>query len=222
MGSVAAAIIGAPLTMVFLVLEGTGNFPMTIGVMVGVIVSSTIVRLVFGYSFSTWRFHQRGIGIRGAHDIGWLADLTVGRLMRADPKIVQEGMSVREIRAKYPPGSAKRVFVVGKDGVFLGQLDIGAVHEVAEEEALDGKFARDFAIHDDLYLLAYENVRTAITRFEEKEVEALAVLDSTVDKAVVGYMTEHYALRRYNQELERRRSADLGERDLFSISEPPR
>jgi len=26
----------------------------------------------------------------------------------------------------------------------------------------------------------------------------------------------------YNQELERRRSADLGERDLFSISEPPR
>ena len=42
------------------------------------------------------------------------------------------------------------------------------------------------------------------------------------DAAIVGYMTEHYALRRYNQELERRRSADLGERDLFSISEPPR
>jgi chloride channel protein, CIC family len=222
MGSVAAAVIGAPLTMVFLVLEGTGNFPMTVGVMVGVIISSTIVRLVFGYSFSTWRFHQRGIGIRGAHDIGWLADLTVGRLMRADPKLVQEGMSVREIRAKYPPGTAKRVFVVGKEGVFLGQLDMGAIDEVKEEEALDGKFARDFAVHDDLYLLAYENVRTAITRFEEKEVEALAVLDSTVERVVVGYMTEHYALRRYNQELERRRSADLGDRDLFSISEPPR
>jgi CIC family chloride channel protein len=222
MGSVAAAVIGAPLTMVFLVLEGTGNFPMTVAVMVGVIISSTIVRLAFGYSFSTWRFHQRGIGIRGAHDIGWLADLTVGRLMRADPKIVQEGMSVREIQAKYPVGSAKRVFVVGKEGVFLGQLDMAAIHDLKEEPVLDGKYARDFAASDDLYLLAYENVRTAITRFEEKEVEALPVLDSTVDRIVVGYMTEHYALRRYNQELERRRSADLGERDLFSISEPPR
>jgi CIC family chloride channel protein len=222
MGSVAAAVIGAPLTMVFLVLEGTGNFPMTVGVMVGVIVSSTIVRLVFGYSFSTWRFHQRGIGIRGAHDVGWLADLTVGRLMRADPKIAQEGLSVREIQAKYPPGMAKRVFVVGKEGVFLGQLDMAAIHEIKEEATLDGRFARDFASHDELYLLAYENVRTAITRFEEKQVETLPVLDSTVDKIVVGYMTEHYALRRYNQELERRRSADLGERDLFSISEPPR
>ncbi|MBS0539132.1 MAG: chloride channel protein [Proteobacteria bacterium] len=220
MGSVAAAIIGAPLTMVFLVLEGTGNFPMTIGVMTGVIVSSTIVRLVFGYSFSTWRFHQRGIGIRGAHDIGWLADLTVGRLMRADPKLVQEGMSVREVRAKFPSGTAKRVFVVGEGGVFLGQLDL-SIHEAKHDEVLDTKFARDFAINDDLYLLAYENVRTALTRFEEKEVEALPVLDSTVDKTIVGYMTEQYALRRYNQELERRRSADLGERDLFSISEPP-
>jgi len=208
--------------MVFLVLEGTGNFPMTVAVMVGVIISSTIVRLAFGYSFSTWRFHQRGIGIRGAHDIGWLADLTVGRLMRADPKIVQDGLSVREIQAKYPVGSAKRVFVVGKEGVFLGQLDMAAIHDLKDEAVLDGKYARDFAANDDLYLLAYENVRTAITRFEEKEVEALPVLDSTVDRIVVGYMTEHYALRRYNQELERRRSADLGERDLFSISEPPR
>jgi CIC family chloride channel protein len=222
MGSVAAAVIGAPLTMVFLVLEGTGNFPMTVGVMVGVLVSSTIVRMTFGYSFSTWRFHQRGIGIRGAHDIGWLADLTVGRLMRADPKVVQEGMSLREIRAKYPPGAAKRVFVVSKEGAFMGQLDLAEIHDVKQDEALDGRFARDFASQDDLYLLAYENVRTAITRFEEKEVESLPVLDSTVEKAIVGYMTEHYALRRYNQELERRRSADLGERDLFSISEPPR
>src|SRR5258708_15567490 len=69
MASVAAAIIGSPLTMVFLVLEGTGNFPGTIGVMGGVVIASTIVRLTFGYSFSTWRFHQRGIGIHTPHDI---------------------------------------------------------------------------------------------------------------------------------------------------------
>ena len=66
MASVAAAVIGSPLTMVFLVLEGTDNFPVTVGVMAGVVVASTIVRLTFGYSFSTWRFHQRGIGIRSA------------------------------------------------------------------------------------------------------------------------------------------------------------
>jgi CIC family chloride channel protein len=222
MGSVAAAVIGAPLTMVFLVLEGTGNFPVTVGVLVGVVFASTIVRLTFGYSFSTWRFHQRGIGIRSPHDIGWLADLTAGRLMRADPKLVPETMLLAELREQYPPGSAKRVFVVSETGAFTGALDIAALHDVLPEEAPDRRIAGDFATDPEGFLLPFENVRTALLRFEEREVEALPVLASGSDRSVVGYLTEQYALRRYNQELERRRTAELGERDLFSISEPPR
>jgi CIC family chloride channel protein len=222
MASVAAAIIGSPLTMVFLVLEGTGNFPVTIGVMVGVVIASTIVRLTFGYSFSTWRFHQRGIGIHSPHDIGWLADLTVGRLMRTDPKVVLDTTPLRELREKFPPGSAKHVFVVSESGAFVGTLDMAAIHDEKQDAALDSRFAREFATHGDLYLLPYENVRTALARFEEKEVEILPVVDSPNDKSIIAYLTEQFALRRYNQELERRRNADLGQRDLFSIAEPPR
>jgi CIC family chloride channel protein len=221
MGSVAAAIIGAPLTMVFLVLEGTGNFPVTVGVLVGVVIASTLVRLIFGYSFSTWRFHQRGIGIRGAHDVGWLADLTARRLMRADPKVAADTTPIAEIREKYPPGSGKTVFVVSDAGAFLGTLDLAAVHEAAKGEGPDRRVAGDFAVHPDLFLLPFENVRTALSRFEEREVETLPVLASGSDRSVIGYLTEQYALRRYNQELERRRAAELGERDLFSIVEPP-
>jgi CIC family chloride channel protein len=221
MASVAAAVIGSPLTMVFLVLEGTDNFPVTVGVMAGVVVASTIVRLAFGYSFSTWRFHQRGIGIRSAHDIGWLADLTVGRLMRADAKTVPETTPLGELRERFPPGSTKRVFVVSEAGGYVGSLDVAALHE--EKPTDPGtRTARDFAKDGDLYLVAYENVRTALARFEDKEVESLPVVESPTERNVVGYLSEQYALRRYNQELERRRSAELGERDLFSIGEPPR
>jgi CIC family chloride channel protein len=221
MGSVAAAIIGAPLTMVFLVLEGTGDFPMTVAVMVGVVISSTIVRLTFGYSFSTWRFHQRGLGIRSPHDIGWLADMTVGKLMRADPKIVLAELPLREIREKYPLGSAKGVFVVDQTGRYVGSLDMAAAHDAQRDQAIDTLTARDVAKSPDVFLLPSENVRTALVRFEDRLVESLPVLASPLGREVVGYLTEAYALRRYNQELERRRSAELGERDLFSISEPP-
>jgi chloride channel protein, CIC family len=222
MASVAAAVIGSPLTMVFLVLEGTDNFPVTVGVMVGVVVASTIVRLTFGYSFSTWRFHQRGVGIRGPHDIGWLADLTVGRLMREDAKTEPETTPLAELREKYPPGSVTRVFVVSAEKGYLGSLDVAAMHETRQAEGAPPLMARDFARDADVFLLTYENVRTALAKFEEKEIETLPVLDSPTEHRIVGYLTEQYALRRYNQALERRRSADLGERDLFSIAEPPR
>ena len=219
MGSVAASVIGAPLTMVFLVLEGTGDFPMTVAVMVGVIISTTIVRLTFGYSFSTWRFHQRGLGIRSPHDIGWLAGLTAGKLMRSDPKVVAASMPLREVREKYPLGSVKWIFVT-QDDQFIGSIDLAAIHDIKHSQDDAGLTARDVVKISGAYLLPTDNVRTALARFDEKQIETLPVLRSAADKHVIGYLTEAYTLRRYNQELERRR-AESGERDMFSISEPP-
>jgi len=220
MASVAASVIGAPLTMVFLVLEGTGDFPMTVAVMVGVVISTTIVRLTFGYSFSTWRFHQRGLGIRSPHDIGWLAGLSTEKLMRSDPKVVDASMPLQQIREKYPLGSSKRLFVTD-DGQFIGSIDLAAIYDTKQTENTAALKARDLVKVAEAYLLPMDNVRTALARFSEKQIETLPVLRSSWDKHVIGYLTEAYALRRYNQELERRRSVETGERDMFSISEPP-
>jgi CIC family chloride channel protein len=217
MGSVAAAIIGAPFTMVFLVLEATGDFPVTAGVLVGVITASTIVRLTFGYSFATWRFHQRGLGIRSPHDIGWIADLTVGRLMRGDAKAVPAEMTLRHVRERYPVGSVKRLFVTGEGGIYMGAFDLTLAHEPGIEDELDWIVAADIATERDVFLLPTDNVRTALMRFEEQKTESIAVVSSISEPQLTGYLTEAYALRRYTQELERRRNAELGQSDLFSL-----
>jgi CIC family chloride channel protein len=222
MGSVAAAIIGAPFTMVFLVLEATGDFPVTAGVLVGVITASTLVRLTFGYSFATWRFHQRGLGIRSPHDIGWIADLTAGRLMRADPKAVPADMTLRQVRERYPIGSAKRLYVMGQGERYMGTLDLALAHEPGIEDAVDWLVAGDIAGERDLFLLPTDNVRTALLRFEENKTESIAVVSSIAEPKLVGYLTEAYALRRYTHELERRRNAELGQSDLYSIGPPLR
>ncbi len=222
MGAVAAGIIGSPFTMVFLVLEATGDFPVTVGVLVSVITSATIVRLTFGYSFATWRFHVRGLGLKGAHDIGWIADMTVARLMRSDPKLVPADMVLRALREKYPPGAVARVFAVAPDGRYAGWLDMAEVHDPQIDDAVDQGVVADLVRQPDVYLLPSENVRTALARFEEAQTESLPVLSSRSDPKVVGYMTEAYALRRYTQELERRRSAELGEQNLFSLGQTPR
>src|SRR6185503_8649994 len=172
MACVAAAVIGAPLTMVFLVLEGTDNFPVTVGVMVGVVIASTIVRLTFGYSFSTWRFHQRGLGIRSPHDIGWLADLTVGKLMRADPKIVPAEMTLGALRAQFPLGGPKRVFVT-RGTSYAGAIDVMALHDKKNDARLDSVTAGEAAKDGDVYLLPGQNVRMALSRFEESLSESL-------------------------------------------------
>jgi CIC family chloride channel protein len=210
MGAIAAAIIGAPLTMVLLVLESTGDFPITAGVLVSVIASSTIVRLTFGYSFSTWRFHVRGLGLRGAHDIGWITDLTVSRMMRSDPQVAPTGMRLKDLRAKYPP-----------DGHYAGWVDMAVVNDPQLNEAIEAGVVADLVRERDCFLLPNENVRTALARFDDAQTETLPVLSAKADPRIIGYLTEAYALRRYTQELERRRSAELGERELFAVGQSP-
>ena len=96
------------------------------------------------------------------------------------------------------------------------------------DEVLGAAARRQVAVANELliepgraYLVPGENVRLALGRFEDSRTEALPVLVSHSDRRVVGYLTEAYALRRYMQELERRRSAELGEQNLFSLGQRP-
>ncbi|GAA0531824.1 chloride channel protein [Rhizomicrobium palustre] len=218
MGAVAAGIIGAPLTMVFLTLEATGDFALTAGVLLSVIISATIVRLSFGYSFSTWRFHQRGLAIRSAHDVGWISELSVGRLMRSDPKVVTADTSLRALRELFPPGSTKRLYVIDKAGHYAGRIDILEAHDPSIDDALPGLVAGDLAMDNKLYLLPGLNLRDALIRFEDSQSDSLPVLASETDLRPIGYLTEAYALKRYTQELERIRGEETGS-DLYSLGQ---
>ncbi|HVH80812.1 MAG TPA: chloride channel protein, partial [Stellaceae bacterium] len=97
MGSLAAGVVGAPVTMILLVLEATSDFSATLGVTLSVVISVVVVRRWFGYSFATWRFHLRGVALHSPHDIGWLHDLQVSNLMRRDFAVVPLSQPLTEL-----------------------------------------------------------------------------------------------------------------------------
>src|SRR5262252_8462078 len=127
MGAVAAAIVGAPMTMIMIVLETTGDFPATIGVMVGVVTAAMAVRHWFGYSFATWRFHLRGLAIRSPEDVGWINELLVGPMMRRDPPVIAAELPLDELHRRFPAGSVRQAFVVDDRGGLCGVIDPAAV-----------------------------------------------------------------------------------------------
>jgi chloride channel protein, CIC family len=215
MGTMAAAIIGAPVTMILLTLEMTANFYVTVGVTVGVIVASMIVRSTFGYSFATWRFHLRGVPIRGAQDVGWIRDLTVRKMMRRDIHTVSENLPLAELRAQFPLGGTNRVFLLDAKGDYAGMVVTADAHNPDLDERLANLRAADLRQAETQFLLPHQNVRAALDRFVSAEVEALPVLASATDRKAIGFVTEAYALRRYNQELEQARGDEFADPTLF-------
>ena len=208
MGAVSAAVIGGPLTMTFIALETTGDLWLTTAVLIAVIVASQVTRELFGYSFATWRFHLRGETIRSAADIGWMRDLTVGKMMRQDVKIAPATMPIAAFRAAFPLGSTGYVAVVDEGERYAGMVQVADAHAA---EAPADRPVRELAHQTDAMLLPGMAIKEAVLAFDRAEAEALAVVDSYDDRRVIGLLSEAYALRRYAAELERRRQEMLGE-----------
>ena len=134
MSALAVAIIGGPLTMGFLALETTGSLPMTVAVLAACVVSALTVRRTFGYSFATWRFHLRGEAIRSAVDIGWMRNLTVGRMMRREMRTVRADTPLGAFRRDFPLGSTQRVIALDDEDRYAGIVLLPEAHADADDD----------------------------------------------------------------------------------------
>jgi CIC family chloride channel protein len=211
MSGLAAAIIGAPLTMIVLALEVTGDFGMAGVVMLCVLAASLTARETFGYSFATWRFHLRGESIRSAQDVGWIRSLTVDSLMRRDAPIVRNNMSFEAFREKFPLGSAKTVIAADEAGRYAGLVEVATVHSHELDTLGSAGLIEDLAYQRDDVLLPSMNAKDAARDFDRLESDAIAVVDTRDTRRIVGLLTEAHVLRRYSAELDRHRREALGE-----------
>jgi CIC family chloride channel protein len=209
MGTLSVAVVGGPLTMTFLVLESTGNLGVAGGVLAASIATSLAVRATFGYSFTTWRLHLRGETIRGGQDVGWIRELTVGKLMVAAPPTVPVSASLREFRDAHPLGSAHVVVAVDDAGRYAGLVQTAEAHVATLDHGDDGGSVAALArlpqtrLHPDL------DVRAALAVFDSAQADTLAVVDRQ-SEIVVGTLSEAFTARRYALEADRAARSVLG------------
>ncbi|MBS0383748.1 MAG: chloride channel protein [Proteobacteria bacterium] len=200
MGALAAAVIGTPLTMSFLVLETTSDYALTAAVLTASVASNLVARELFGYSFSTWRFHLRGETVRSARDVGWVRELTVARLMRTDPATAPADINIGEFRRRFPLGSRQRVVLVDAGNRVRGIVLVAQAHV---EGLSDDAGAISIANTTDQALVPSMSIKDAMRAFDETESDTLIVVDTPERGQLLGTLNETYATRRYAEEMER-------------------
>ncbi len=208
LSALSASVIGGPLTMSFIALESSGDLWLTAAVLIAAIIARQLTREFFGYTFATWRFHLRGETIRSAADVGWIRDLTVAQMMRADVRTTPAETPLSAFREAFPLGSTSQVVAVDEDGRYAGMVLVAEAHAPELGATLS---VRELLRQSDHMLLAQMTVQEAISAFDRYETEALAVVDSVERRQVIGLLSEAHALRRYSDASERQRRELLGE-----------
>jgi CIC family chloride channel protein len=136
-----------------------------------------------------------------------MRNLTVGRMMRREVRTVRIDTPLSAFRRDFPLGATSRAVVVDETNRY------GGIVLLSEAHALDrnAETLADLLHHQNDVLLPQMTVKDAIAMFEEAESDALAVVDGRDTRRVIGLLTEQYALRRYSEELDRRRRELSGE-----------
>jgi CIC family chloride channel protein len=203
MSAFGAAVVGTPLAMAILAAEITSQVGLMPEVLLGVIVATLVVRVLFGYSFSIWRLHVRGSPARSAADIAWARSILMREIMRPDVVKFPDTVSCGELLEKYPPGSIKWIALVTAEGRYAGLCDVA---EVAFASKAPKQPASEFARQQSEMLTLKQSLEDAMLWFEIPGRELAIVVNSLEAKEIVGIITESYVLKRYAQELERRRN----------------
>ncbi len=206
MAAMAVTIVGGPMALSLLTLEVTHDFALTGVVVTACLCAGAFTRATFGYSFSTWRLHLRGTGIRGPRDIGWALMLTAGRMMRRSPPAVDSASTVAGFRHAAPLGSTSRVLLVDQAGKYDGVVITAEAYDPHLEETapiISLARLRNQTLHPE------DGIETILSRFDQLQVDDIAVTDR--QGRVLGLLTEKYVRRRYAEELEKSQRSLFGE-----------
>ena len=212
MGAVSAATLGAPISTILIIFELTGDYELTVGVMVAVVIASLITRIWHGPSFFTDQLHRRGLELQGGHDMAALRSLRVHDLMRQDHVCVKEGTSPATLRDRLRQAPLNELFVTDEQERLVGTITLEDLGDIAFDSTQDRKFcALDLARRSPPYLEMSDDLQKAIRRFGEVDEGLLAVVDSADGMRLIGCLHERDVMRAYNNALVAQRAEEHGE-----------
>jgi chloride channel protein, CIC family len=137
MGAVSAAVLGAPISTTLIVFELTDDYPLTIAVMIGVVVSNVVAQQFLGKSFFSWQLERAGLDLKGGFETTLLRSIKVRRLVDRNPETVSIGAGLQELRTKLQTSEIGELFVLRETGELFGTITLADLSDIAFDHDVD-------------------------------------------------------------------------------------
>lgn len=212
MGALASAVLGAPISTTLIVFELTGDYQVTVAVLLASVVANVTAAQISGRaSFFHWQLAGRGIDLESGAAAHWLNRLKVADLVRRDADTVRQDARLGEIRRLLQARPEGEVFVLCDQGQVIGSITLADLAETAFDASLDDLLnARDVArLHPPLVSLD-DSIGTAIDSMRRHHQAHMAVVAHDDTEVFVGWIHLTDALDAHNRALIAARNDETG------------
>ncbi|MBO6947368.1 MAG: chloride channel protein [Rhodospirillales bacterium] len=206
MGAVAAAVLGAPISTTLIIFEITGDYKLSLAVMLAIVVSTELTHHLFGASFFAETLRRRNVDLRDGFEAEVLDTIKVRHILDHGTNVAAETISmetpITEVREKLSASTTGELFVVQPTGELYGTItlqDCGAT--LFDNECSDLLRAADLARLHPPILNEGDNLGAAMRIMRESGEDHIAVLRDPHTKVFTGCVHHRDVMTAYNRAL---------------------
>lgn len=205
MGAVASAILGAPISTTLIVFELTGDYRVTIAMMVAVVLAAILAQQFQYRSFFHWQLARRAVKLAEADEV-LLHARTVGDVMLESVETISPSMTFAQLRDVYRESEAQAYFLVDEEQRIIGALNETDVkYALLDPELDDFGLAVDIASQPGPLLTPNTPLDEAMTAFGGTAFRFLPVVDSANERHLIGIVRYRDVLAAHNEALKEAR-----------------
>lgn len=221
MGASLAGINSIPITAILMIFEMSREYTIMLPLMLGVIVSSTIVQIVNKGSVHQKLLEKQGYRMYGSKEMGILRSIYAEQVMQLNPVLVHQNATLKRVVSKLMESKHHRIYLVDDNNNLSGVISDNHIRDlITEFETLkESLIANDIADNHVASITRKQDLDYALKIVTKGDIEELPVIESETERKVIGVISRSDILSIYNKETLKSDLADGLTRELSTLNE---
>jgi chloride channel protein, CIC family len=200
MGALTAGIMRAPLTVILILFEVTGNYEIVLPIMFAAVTSSLIARLTYRHTMETYVLEKEGVRLGFGIALSVAEHINISDLIKADYVRFDVSENASTIVDVFYNTPETDFLITDEEGMFAGIIRLDEMRVLLREGMLIGKKAGDILKSDVPVLHENSKLDEALKLFEITDYDILPVLDSMSER-LIGVVRQTDAFSSYRKQL---------------------
>ncbi|MEX0298997.1 MAG: chloride channel protein [Kordiimonas sp.] len=202
MGAVASAVLGAPISTMLIVFEITGDYNVTIAVMIAAAVASTVTSLFYEKSFFFMQVANRGIRLEGGRATYVLKSAKVADHMSRDFFTLQHTEPAEKAREMLVAQGGGMLIITDEAGHMMGTVGFNQLPpDIFDEDTAKKNNIGNYLREISHTVKSSDALQIALNRMDMSGEDILPVVSPTHKNIVVGLVKHREVMQEYNRAL---------------------
>jgi len=200
MGAVTAGIMRAPLTVILILFEVTGQYEIVLPIMFAAVTSALVARLAYPYTMETYVLEKENVRVGFGIALTIAGNISVLDVMQRKFVKFFDVTRVETIIDAFHNTRDSHFFITTPDGVFIGIIGLDEMSIVLKEGGFAGMIADDLVKKNVTMLYDTSKLDEALKIFEISEYSTLPVVASGTGK-LLGILKQDEAFSYYRKQM---------------------